>query len=229
MKSLILLLLSATLALGQTVVIGVTAPGTNVDGQNGNGLLGQSVTLKQPAVLQSQSMKIINPAGQLVMGIYDASGPNGSPGKLLAQTVGFTPVAGVNTQPYTTPVFAAPANYWLVYSPSDNALSFDVQTVAGGAQFCLCRSHCLECGIAKRVPNRRNAYDHPRLRKCWWLAMPLSVDDLRYRNPSDTASCRKLHPAERFERYRTMRDSIFPYKLESALAIPRTLSGFRSL
>ena len=140
MKCLILLLLSATLALApstraraesQTVVIGVTAPGTTVDGQNGNTLLGQSVTLTQPAVLQSQSMKIINPAGQLVMGIYDASGPNGSPGKLLAQTVGFTPVAGVNTQPYTTPVFAAPANYWLVYSPSDNALSLDIQTVAG--------------------------------------------------------------------------------------------------
>jgi hypothetical protein len=129
------LLLSATLALAQNVVIGVTVPGTTVDGQNGNALLGQSVTLTQPAVLQSQSMKIINPAGQLVMGIYDASGPNGSPGQLLAQTVGFTPVAGVNTQPYTTPVFAAPANYWLIYSPSDNALSYDIQTVAGEPSF----------------------------------------------------------------------------------------------
>ena len=63
-------------------------------------------------------------AGNLVLGIYDATGPGGKPGNLLAQTNGFTPTTGWNTQNVITPVALAAGNYWLAYNPSNNSLSF---------------------------------------------------------------------------------------------------------
>ena len=43
-------------------------------------------------------------SGNLVLGIDDASGPNGGLGALKAQTNSFTPVTGWNTANVTAPV-----------------------------------------------------------------------------------------------------------------------------
>jgi hypothetical protein len=48
------------------------------------------------------------------------------PGKLLASTAAFTPVAGWNTANVTTPVFLATGKYWLAYLPSGSSRSFAV-------------------------------------------------------------------------------------------------------
>jgi hypothetical protein len=63
-------------------------------------------------------------SGNLVLGIYDASGPNGGPGALKAQTTSFTPVVGWNTANVITPVSLPAGTYWLAYLPSSNSLAF---------------------------------------------------------------------------------------------------------
>jgi hypothetical protein len=63
-------------------------------------------------------------SGNLVLGIYDASGPNGGPGALKAQTNSFTPIVGWNTASVTAPVSLPAGTYWLAYLPSSNSLAF---------------------------------------------------------------------------------------------------------
>jgi hypothetical protein len=117
---------------GPTLTIGypATSGSTSTDDSgNANSVLTQSATLSQTATLQSLSFYVTTAAGNLVLGIYDATGPGGQPGHLLATASQFTPIVGWNTRAVITPVVLAPGNYWLAYLPSDNDLHFVVSHI----------------------------------------------------------------------------------------------------
>lgn len=86
----------------------------------------QDATLANSGTLQSISFYVAYAAGNLRMGLYDATGAGGGPGKLIAQTGSFRPVVGWNTQTLTNVAIPA-GNYWLAYTPSQNALTFTVE------------------------------------------------------------------------------------------------------
>jgi hypothetical protein len=107
-----------------SVTIGETNVLSTGDGGNGNLLAAQNATLSQPATINSLSFYVTQMSGNLILGIYDASGPNGGPGALKAQTNSFTPVSGWNTANVITPVSLPAGTYWLAYLPSSNTLAF---------------------------------------------------------------------------------------------------------
>jgi hypothetical protein len=115
--------------------MGETMQLPNNDNANGNLLLAQDAQLAAPGTLESLSFFVTNAAGNLVLGVYDASGTGGGPGKLMASTNAFRPTTGWNTQSVITPVNLAPGKYWLAYLPSDNALAFLKETTTGTAFF----------------------------------------------------------------------------------------------
>jgi hypothetical protein len=129
--SALLIAWSLPAAAQSTITIGTNAVLSDGDSQNGNLMLAQSAALSQAATIESLSFYVTHAAGQLLLGIYDANGHNGRPGKLLAQTKSFTPVKGWNTQSVVTPVPLAAGNYWLAYLPSSNSLSFVKQNNSG--------------------------------------------------------------------------------------------------
>ncbi len=94
------------------------------DNGNQNLLLAQEATLDRAATLKSLTFYITNAAGNLRLGLYDDTGPNGGPGAKKAETAEVAAVAGWMTVPVVTPVALAKGNYWLAYAPSDNALGF---------------------------------------------------------------------------------------------------------
>jgi hypothetical protein len=114
-----------------TAVLGEASILPSDDSGNANLLLAQKATLDQAGTLQSLSFYVTQAAGSLRLGIYDATGPNGGPGALLAQTNAFVPVVGWNTAPVITPVHLAAGTYWLAYVPSDNNLHFRVDRTSG--------------------------------------------------------------------------------------------------
>jgi hypothetical protein len=84
----------------------------------------QDAVLSQPATIQSLSFYVLSAAGNLRLGIYDATGPGGGPGALEAQTNSFVAVPGWNTHAVITPAALSPGTYWLAYFPSSSSLSF---------------------------------------------------------------------------------------------------------
>src|SRR5579863_9681835 len=122
-------------AQGQTITIGETAVLSSADGQNGNLLLAQSASLGQPATIESLSFYVTTAKGNLILGIYDATGPNGGPGALQASTLSFTPVKGWNTASVVRPVTLAAGNYWLAYLPSSGSLSFKKTNASGACAY----------------------------------------------------------------------------------------------
>lgn len=113
-----------TVYLGQNTILGTG------DGGNGDSLAAQSATLTQQATINSMSFYVTVAGGDLIMGIYDATGSGGSPGNLLATTAQFTPGTGWNTQAIVTPVDLPAGTYWLAYLPASNSLDF-VGAVSG--------------------------------------------------------------------------------------------------
>ena len=108
-----------------TITIGETATLGYADNGNGNLLCAQNAYLSQTATVQSLSFYIVSASKQLRLGIFDATGPGGGPGKLMAQTQTFTTSPGKwNTAAVITPVTLAPATYWLAYLPQSSNLSF---------------------------------------------------------------------------------------------------------
>lgn len=108
-----------------TTNFGETTVFTSPDNGNADLLLAQEETLSQGGTLQSLSFYVSNAAGKLRLGVYDAGGPNGGPGVLIAQTNEITPVANSwNTASVVTPIQLAAGNYWLAYLVSDNGLGF---------------------------------------------------------------------------------------------------------
>ena len=114
--------------LGETSILGTD------DSGNANLLVAQPVTLGQTAQIQSMSFYAGAAVGRLRLGIYDASGPSGGPGALLAQTAEFTPITGWNTQNVVTPVLLPAGAYWLAYLPESNNLHFAMAS-SGGARW----------------------------------------------------------------------------------------------
>src|SRR5215468_9049036 len=100
-------------ARASTITIGETNVLSTADSGNGNLLAAQNATLSQPATIQSLSFYVTQASGNLVLGIYDASGPNGGPGALKAQTNSFAPVLGWNTANVITPLSLPAGTYWL--------------------------------------------------------------------------------------------------------------------
>jgi Domain of unknown function (DUF4082) len=134
--SLAFLVVLMQAASAQTIQIGETAVLTNGDNSNGNLLLAQAAALPEPATIESLSFYVTKAGGQLILGVYDSSGPSGGPGVLLAQTATFTPVKDQwNTQGVTTPVMLPSGNYWLAYLPSSNTLSFEKQNNSGSCAY----------------------------------------------------------------------------------------------
>jgi Divergent InlB B-repeat domain len=125
------LLVAASVASAATITIGETKVLTVGDGDNANLNLAQNAVLSQPATIESLSFYVTSPSGSLRLGIYDATGPSGGPGKLLAQTASFTTVKGWNTEKVTTPVALKAGTYWLSYLPSSNGLTFVKGTSTG--------------------------------------------------------------------------------------------------
>jgi hypothetical protein len=118
-------------AQAQPVTIGETAVLSGFDGGNGNLLAAQSATLAETATIESLSFYIAAASGNLILGIYDATGPNGGPGALKATSASFTPRTGWNTAKVATSVSLAAGTYWLAYLPSSSSLGF-VKTNASG-------------------------------------------------------------------------------------------------
>jgi glucose/arabinose dehydrogenase len=119
----------SSITMGETTVF----PGD--DSGNGNLLLAQNATLSQPATIQSLSFFVNTASGNLRLGIYDATGPNGGPGALKAQTNAFAAVVGWNTANVITPVSLPAGNYWLAYLPSSNNLHFATNFSIGQYEF----------------------------------------------------------------------------------------------
>src|SRR5579872_2896675 len=114
-----------SLGAAQAATIGSTTvySGGN-DSQNGNLLLAQVAKLSATATVQSLSFYVTAASGNLILGIYDATGPGGGPGALKASTASFATTTGWNTAKVKAPVSLPAGTYWLAYLPSSNALSF---------------------------------------------------------------------------------------------------------
>ena len=80
--------------------------------------------IKQAATIQSLSFYVSAASGNLILGIYDATGPNGGPGALKASTASFAAKTGWNTANVVTPVSLAAGTYWMAFLPSSNTLTF---------------------------------------------------------------------------------------------------------
>jgi hypothetical protein len=115
--------------MGETTVFGSN------DSGNGNLLIVQNATLSQSATIQSLSFYVTTASGNLRLGIYDATGPGGGPGTLMAETSAFTPVVGWNTANVITPVLLPTGNYWLAYLPSSSGLNFATNFSIGAYRY----------------------------------------------------------------------------------------------
>jgi hypothetical protein len=113
-----------TTAPGAVVSIGEPNVLATFDNGNANLLLAQSTTLAQSATIQSLSFYVTAAAGNLRLGIYDATGPGGGPGAKVAETPEITPIVGWNTANVVTPASLSAGIYWLAYLPSSNSLGF---------------------------------------------------------------------------------------------------------
>jgi hypothetical protein len=119
-------------AQAQSVTIGSATVWSAGDSQDGNQMLAQIAKLTQAATIQSLSFYVNAASGNLILGIYDATGPNGGPGALKASTASFTPTKGWNTAKVVTPVSLAAGSYWLAFLPSSNALGSAIGFVGTG-------------------------------------------------------------------------------------------------
>ena len=107
-------------ALASTISIGETNVLSGADSGNANLLAAQNATLSQPVTIESLSFYVTQVSGNLILDLYDASGP----GALKAQTNSFAPVTGWNTANVIAPVSLPAGTYWLAYLPSNSNLVF---------------------------------------------------------------------------------------------------------
>src|ERR1019366_7120857 len=91
---------------------------------NANLLCSQSTTLSQTATIQSLSFYVSTAAGNLRLGIYDATGPGGGPGAKVAETNAIVPSVGWNTVPVITPISLPSGTYWIAYLTDNDGLHF---------------------------------------------------------------------------------------------------------
>ena len=80
------------------------------------------------------SFYVTTTGGSLGMGIYDAIGRNGGPGKLKAQNASITPVSGWNTANCDFTSVIAGGHVLESYRPSSNSLGF-MKVLTGSAKY----------------------------------------------------------------------------------------------
>jgi len=130
---------NGTAAVSVTTSSSITIGETNIlsgdDSGNGNLLVAQQTSLGQTATVVSMSFYVTTVSGSLRMGIFDATGPGGGPGNLMAQTASITPVTGWNTANVVSPVSLPAGTYWIAYLPSSNSLGFKVDLTGSAAYY----------------------------------------------------------------------------------------------
>lgn len=99
------------------------------DSGNANFLAAQPIEVTQPSTLESLSIFVSAASGGLRLALYDASGPSGRPGTLLAETDAVAATTGWNTIPVNTSLLLAPGTYWVAFLPQSNALHTPVTRV----------------------------------------------------------------------------------------------------
>jgi Fibronectin type III domain/Divergent InlB B-repeat domain len=119
---------SSSVSIGETNVLGTA------DFGNGNLLIAQRANLTDAATIRSLSFYVTEARGKLRLGIFDATGRNGGPGKKKAETAETTPKVGWNTANVTIPISLPKGPYWLAYLASDNNLAL-VKTRSGLAKY----------------------------------------------------------------------------------------------
>jgi hypothetical protein len=102
--------------------IGDLSVEVSTDSGNKNYLISFQVTLGYAATIQSLSIYITTAAGNLRLGIYDATGPSGGPGAKKAETNAFATATGWNTANVITPVTLPAGNYWLAFLTNNNSM-----------------------------------------------------------------------------------------------------------
>ena len=99
------------------------------DNGNSGGIYAQPITLTMPATIQSLSFYVaptsVSPIGNLILGIYDATGTGGGPGarKAFTNSIAITS-SGWKTLNVTVPTQLAVGNYWIAYQPSSDNMHF---------------------------------------------------------------------------------------------------------
>ncbi len=132
MRTLLLFLLLAPKLFAQTITMGETNVLPFPDSGDAGAVWAQSATLIQGATLARISFFVRVAGGNATFGVYDSSGPNGGPGKLLAQTPS-TSVSATGWMPLgiLPNVFCSPGMYWLAFEPSSNTMGFWYDTSVG--------------------------------------------------------------------------------------------------
>ncbi len=105
---------------------------SSTDYNAGNMMVSQNAVLSQTAAIQSLSLYVVTTgSGNLRLGIYDSTGPNGGPGALKAATDSFAAKKGWNTKSVVTPVSLSPGTYWIAALPSTNSMVFKADWSTG--------------------------------------------------------------------------------------------------
>ena len=78
-------------------------------------IFGTAITVSSASVLNNLNVYLTSPGGNTYIAIYDASGPGGNPGNLIAQSNSMTVVSGWNTYTFGSPPSVPAGNYWIVY------------------------------------------------------------------------------------------------------------------
>jgi hypothetical protein len=126
---------SVTVTTGSSITIGETNILSDGDSGNGNLLVAQQTSLGQAATVVSMSFYVNTTGGSLRMRIFDATGPGGGPGNLMAQTGSFTPAIGWNNANVISSVSLPAGTYWIAYLPSSNSLGFGVDLTGSAAYY----------------------------------------------------------------------------------------------
>lgn len=108
--------------------VGDTSTGTTTDTGNADYLAFTRISLDQPGTIQSLSLYVATAAGNIRLGVYDASASGGWPGNKKAETNAAAATAGWNTLSVTTPVRLAAGTYWLGFASNNSSLVVKTST-----------------------------------------------------------------------------------------------------
>ncbi len=116
-----------------TYTLGDTTSGATSGSLQANSFIAQPITVvSSPSYLQSITVRVVTPAGNLRAALYDATGSSGHPGALIAAMAGpLVAGVGLNTLSLASPILVSPGNYWLVLFSDNAALTIDFTTGGG--------------------------------------------------------------------------------------------------
>lgn len=112
------------------LIAGVNTILSSSDAGNATFMLAGKAQLAQAATINSLSVYVKTPSGQMRLAIYNDNG--GKPGALIAQTNAFATAYGWNTAAVLQPVAMQPGSYWLAFEADNNTVSV-AGTYSGGA------------------------------------------------------------------------------------------------